>query len=390
MPVSVHLPDKSAMHNSQEGYLNLPPPSAKACKTYLFNDMQSSLVSIGQLCNDGCVAAFTNENVFIKKDNVLIIQGHRDLATGLWTADLNNPTPSNPRVVEDGFTFISHSRNQSQAHQADQKSCNSSPKKPSVSFASTKRSQAFDNQTPSATPSNMPSTVPSNRGRKTSSLKREPVTPSCLSQRNPELCRVSIKKFPQNSATPSTKPSTVPSAVPSTVPSDAPSLEPSVASSAAPNLAPSDAAPNNAIAQHVALSAIASKTLCERIKLLHACAGSPALSSFKKAIDEHHCPTWPELTLAQGIKCLVAPAATIKAHLDQQRKGINSTKHQAKPKSTKPCQFPGVLETSNNQQPNVPKKDATMFFSPAPRSQAKSVPTNPASSFAPQPPACLT
>jgi hypothetical protein len=65
VPISVHLPDKSTMQNSHEGYLNLPPLSTKACKTCLFDDLQSSLASIGQLCNDGCTATFTKHNVFI-------------------------------------------------------------------------------------------------------------------------------------------------------------------------------------------------------------------------------------------------------------------------------------------------------------------------------------
>jgi hypothetical protein len=166
-------------------------------------------------------------------------------------------------VVDDGLTFIPHNGNQSQANQADQQSNKPSPTKPSVSVAFTNRFQALDDDEPSATPSNKPSTAP-------------------------------IK--------------------PRAVPSAAPSLEPSAVS-------------NNAIAQCVAISAIASKTLGKRIKLLHACAGSPsALSSFKTAIDECHCTTWPKLTLSGVIKCLLAPGATIQGHLDQQRKGIQSTK----------------------------------------------------------------
>jgi hypothetical protein len=69
-PIAVHLPDKTLMRNTHEGLLNLPQLPAGACKTYLFNTMQSSLVSIGQLCDAGCIATFDKHNVFIKKGNV--------------------------------------------------------------------------------------------------------------------------------------------------------------------------------------------------------------------------------------------------------------------------------------------------------------------------------
>jgi hypothetical protein len=98
MPIAVHLPDKRTMHNTHEGSLTLPNLPAKACKTYLFDDMQSSLISIGQLCDSGCVATFTKEKVAIKKDNELILQGARDTNTGLWTADLNSQ-PTAPAIV---------------------------------------------------------------------------------------------------------------------------------------------------------------------------------------------------------------------------------------------------------------------------------------------------
>jgi hypothetical protein len=203
-PISVHLPDKRTMQNTHEGYLTLHKLPPKACKTYLFDDMQSSLVSIGQLCDAGCIV--------IKKDDDLILQGTRDPATGMWTAD------------------ISH----------------------------------------------------------------QPETPNVI--------------------------------------------------------------------QHVAMSAIAAETMGERIAFLHACAGSPALSTFKQAIAAGYYTTWPELTTARIDKYLITPAATIKGHLDQQRKNIKSTKPKAKPKSTTPYVFPGPPETEQEQQPSVPEERCNHVF----------------------------
>ena len=212
-PISVHLPDKRTMRNTHEGFLNLPQLPPEACKTYLFNDMQSSLVSIGQLCDAGCLATFDKDTVSIKKNNALILQGNRDPATGLWTADLSNQPPA-----------------------------------------------------------------------------------------------------------------------------------------------------ASSTASHVAMSAIAAETIGERIAFLHACAGSPALSTFRKAIDSGYFTTWPELTASRVDKYLVAPAATIKGHLDQQRKNIRSTKPKAKPKSSTPYQFPGQEETAAEQQPISPEERCNHVF----------------------------
>jgi hypothetical protein len=83
------------MSNTHEGYINVPqqlPP--EACKVYLFHDMQSSLVSIGLLCDAGCIATFDKDTISIHKDGVVILQGKRDPTTGLWTVDLNaQPAP---------------------------------------------------------------------------------------------------------------------------------------------------------------------------------------------------------------------------------------------------------------------------------------------------------
>ena len=204
VPISVHLPDRSTMTNTHEGYLTIPNLLSNACKTYLFDDMQSSLISIGQLCDAGCVVTFSKNHVHINKEGELILKGLCNTATGLWTADLDSQ-PSFPPII-----------------------------------------------------------------------------------------------------------------------------------------------------QHIAMSAIAAETIGERIAFLHACAGLPALSTFKKAITAGYYTTWPELNASRVDKFLLAPAVTIKGHLDQQRKGINSSKPKVKPKATKPHQFPGTPASPDDMQPPTP------------------------------------
>ena len=78
IPISVTLPDSGTMTNTHEATLRLPGASPSASKAYTFNNMASSLLSIGQLCDDGCVATFDKASVVIAKDNAVILQGKRD------------------------------------------------------------------------------------------------------------------------------------------------------------------------------------------------------------------------------------------------------------------------------------------------------------------------
>ena len=104
IPVSVTLPDNSTMTNTHEATLRLPGVSPSASKAYVFNNMASSLLSIGQLCDDGCIATFDKDSVVIAKDNAVILQGKRDPSTKLWMVDLNcSPTMSplpGPNVIQ--------------------------------------------------------------------------------------------------------------------------------------------------------------------------------------------------------------------------------------------------------------------------------------------------
>jgi hypothetical protein len=76
--VDLHLPD-------------LPPAARTA---HLFPALgDTSLISIGQLCDAGCTAVFTATEVHIHLHNKVIIQGTRSLASNrLWTLDLPDST----------------------------------------------------------------------------------------------------------------------------------------------------------------------------------------------------------------------------------------------------------------------------------------------------------
>ena len=66
--------------------------SQQACEALVFlNITNTLLISVGQLCDDNCVAIFDKNLLRIFKQNCLIIKGHRNLLDGLWDIPL---TPS--------------------------------------------------------------------------------------------------------------------------------------------------------------------------------------------------------------------------------------------------------------------------------------------------------
>jgi hypothetical protein len=71
-PIAVCPPDSRTMASTREGYLRLPHLSKKARKTHLFPRMQASLVSVGQLCDSGCIATFDQDKVVVMFDNNVV------------------------------------------------------------------------------------------------------------------------------------------------------------------------------------------------------------------------------------------------------------------------------------------------------------------------------
>ena len=64
----------------------------KAQHVFLFNDLATgSLLSIGQLCDDDCIALFSKYHLKILKNNKVIIEGRRN-DNGLWDVPLHKPT----------------------------------------------------------------------------------------------------------------------------------------------------------------------------------------------------------------------------------------------------------------------------------------------------------
>ena len=50
----------------------------------------ASLISIGQLCDDGCEAKFTKKSMYVSKNGEKIIEGVCNFTNGLWDISLDS------------------------------------------------------------------------------------------------------------------------------------------------------------------------------------------------------------------------------------------------------------------------------------------------------------
>ena len=54
--------------------------------------MSTSLISISELCNRGCVATFTSEDVHVTCEGLTVLHRQKDKAASLWNLHLPDPT----------------------------------------------------------------------------------------------------------------------------------------------------------------------------------------------------------------------------------------------------------------------------------------------------------
>ena len=69
----------------------LSPPAKEA---HLFSELKSPLLSLGQLCDDGCDIHLSKTTLTASKNNAIILKGYRNFSDGLW--DVPIPQSSTP------------------------------------------------------------------------------------------------------------------------------------------------------------------------------------------------------------------------------------------------------------------------------------------------------
>jgi hypothetical protein len=89
-PLAVRLPNGATMESSRTAELNIPELNAASSIAHIFPGMANhSLLSVGQLCNEGYIVPFRNTSVTIcDTKEFQVLSGARDLDTGLWRINL--------------------------------------------------------------------------------------------------------------------------------------------------------------------------------------------------------------------------------------------------------------------------------------------------------------
>ena len=97
--VAVTLPDKSQISSVKRGKLPLKGLSNTATETRIFNDLNHSLISLGQLCDDDCKVILTKKKLIAYKNNQKILEGVRSTSGDkLWDIPIPLPSPKTPPI----------------------------------------------------------------------------------------------------------------------------------------------------------------------------------------------------------------------------------------------------------------------------------------------------
>ena len=89
-PIQVKQPDGSHITSKNKGEIPILgelPQHAKSA--HGFNELQTNLLSIGQLCDSNCIALFDKRKCRIIHNNKTVISGDRNHQTGLWEIPFN-------------------------------------------------------------------------------------------------------------------------------------------------------------------------------------------------------------------------------------------------------------------------------------------------------------
>jgi hypothetical protein len=99
--LTVRLPNGATMESSHTADLDIPGLNAAASKAHVFPGMvHHSLLSVGQLCDEGYIVTFQQDTVTIRNsDNSKPLSGPRDATTGLWRINLKQPNKTIPDPI---------------------------------------------------------------------------------------------------------------------------------------------------------------------------------------------------------------------------------------------------------------------------------------------------
>ena len=84
--INVTLPNNHSISSTQSGTIPLSNKLSTKSKeaTVLPNLQSSSLISLGQLCDDDCKVLLDKKELNVYKDNQVLLRGYRNPTDGLW------------------------------------------------------------------------------------------------------------------------------------------------------------------------------------------------------------------------------------------------------------------------------------------------------------------
>jgi hypothetical protein len=97
----VRLPNGATMESYHTADLDIPELNAAASKAHVFPGMaHHSLLSVGQLCDEGYIVTFRRDTVTIcNSENSKLLSGPRDDTTGLWRINLKSTNKHIPDPI---------------------------------------------------------------------------------------------------------------------------------------------------------------------------------------------------------------------------------------------------------------------------------------------------
>jgi predicted GIY-YIG superfamily endonuclease len=100
-PLTVRLPNGATMESSHTADLDIPELNAAASKAHVFPGMaHHSLLSVGQLCDEGYIVTFKQDTVTIcNSESSKLLSGPRDDTTGLWRINLKQTNKHIPDPI---------------------------------------------------------------------------------------------------------------------------------------------------------------------------------------------------------------------------------------------------------------------------------------------------
>ena len=102
--LTVHFPNNATMNTTKTDNIPLSRSIRNhANKTHIFDSLHSaSIISLGQLCDNDCIAILDKNKINIIKDKKFILKRHRKKKDGLWDIPISRPLRSHAYEIITG------------------------------------------------------------------------------------------------------------------------------------------------------------------------------------------------------------------------------------------------------------------------------------------------